>query len=59
MSNVAGTPPVYDAGGTLQPMSHQEDVFIHPHDLLVDNDESIYVAQFASKQTYPIKLERV
>jgi len=40
-------------------MRHQEDVFIHPHDVLVDDDGSIYVAQFASNQTYPIKLERV
>ena len=27
--------------------------------LLVDDDESLYVAQFASNRTYPIKLERV
>ena len=40
-------------------MRHQEVVFIHPHDLLVDEDESLYVAQFASNRTYPIKLERV
>ena len=58
LSNVAGTPPVYDDKGVLQPMKHQEETFIHPHDLIVDAEESIYVAQFASKQTYPIKLER-
>jgi len=40
-------------------MSHQEDVFQHPHDLILDDDDSIYVAQFASGNTYPIKLERV
>ena len=59
VSNIAGTPPVYDAAGQLQPMRHQEDVFLHPHDLLVDDDGSLYVAQFASNQTYPVKLERV
>jgi peptidylamidoglycolate lyase len=59
VSNIAGTPPVYDDAGKLQPMRHQEDIFIHPHDLLVDTDESIYIAQFASEKTYPIKLERV
>ena len=59
VSNIAGTPPVYDDAGKLQPMRHHEDVFIHPHDLLVDTDESIYIAQFASEKTYPIKLERV
>ncbi|MBC7365197.1 MAG: 6-bladed beta-propeller [Undibacterium sp.] len=59
VSNIAGTAPIYDDAGKLQPMRHQEDVFIHPHDLLVDTDESIYVAQFASGKTYPIKLERI
>lgn len=59
VANIAGTAPVYDDTGKLQPMRHQEDVFIHPHDVLVDDDGSIYVAQFASNQTYPIKLERV
>ena len=58
-SHIAGTPPAYDDAGKLQPMRHQEPVFIHPHDLLVDTDESLYVAQFASNQTYPLKLERV
>jgi peptidylamidoglycolate lyase len=59
LSNIAGTPPVYGDDGMLQPMKHQEDTFIHPHDLIVDDDDSIYVAQFASNDTYPIKLERV
>jgi peptidylamidoglycolate lyase len=59
VANIAGTAPVYADDGKLQPMRHQEPVFLHPHDLLVDDDDSIYVAQFASNQTYPIKLERV
>lgn len=59
VANIAGTPPVYDDAGQLRLMRHQEDVFLHPHDLLVDDDDSLYVAQFASNQTYPIKLERV
>jgi hypothetical protein len=59
LSNVAGTAPVYGDDGKLKPMRHQEDVFLHPHDLIVDGTGSIYVAQFASKQTYPVKLERV
>jgi hypothetical protein len=32
---------------------------MHPHDVCVDNDENIYVPQWASKKSYPIKLERV
>jgi hypothetical protein len=59
VSNLAGTPPIYGDDGKLHPMKHLEEVFIHPHDLIVDDEDSLYVAQFASKQTYPIKLERV
>jgi len=32
---------------------------MHPHDVCVDGDGSIYVPQWASKKTYPVKLERV
>jgi hypothetical protein len=59
VSNVAGTAPVYGDDGKLQPMRNEGGVFTHPHDLVVDDDGSLYVAQFASGQTYPIKLERV
>jgi len=59
VSNVAGSAPVYGDDGKLRPMKHTEDVFVHPHDLVVDDEGSLYVAQFASGQTYPIKLERV
>lgn len=59
LSNIAGTPPVYGDDGHLQTMRHQEEVFLHPHDLTVDEEGSLYVAQFASGNTYPIKLERV
>ena len=34
-------------------------VFMHPHDVCVDSDGSIYIPQWASKKTYPVKLERV
>jgi hypothetical protein len=40
-------------------MTHVGETFMHPHDLVVDPQGSLYVAQFASQQTYPIKLERV
>jgi hypothetical protein len=59
VSNVAGSAPEYGDDGKLRAMRHTEDVFVHPHDLVVDEDDSIYVAQFASGGTYPIKLERV
>lgn len=59
VSNLAGTPPSYNDGGKLAPMRNEGGVFLHPHDLVVDEEGSIYVAQFASGRTYPIKLERV
>jgi peptidylamidoglycolate lyase len=59
LANIGGTPPEYGDDGKLRPMAHREDVFLHPHDLAVDRDGSLYVAQFASNRTYPIKLERV
>jgi hypothetical protein len=40
-------------------MSHAGEVFMHPHDLAVDPQGGLYVAQFASGNTYPIRLERV
>jgi peptidylamidoglycolate lyase len=58
LSNVAGTPPEYGDDNTLRPMRHQEDIFVHPHDLVVDKEGSLYVAQFKSGATPPVKLER-
>jgi hypothetical protein len=34
-------------------------LFQHPHDVCVDDDENLYVAQWNSGQSYPIKLSRV
>ncbi len=59
VSNIAGSLPVYNAAGKLQPMKHTADVFLHPHDVIANPDGSLIVAQFASGKTYPIKLERV
>ena len=60
VSNIAGTPPRYDRDGRLEKMAHLEDVFLHPHDVVVDErDSSLYVAQASSGGTYPLKLERV
>lgn len=59
LANVGGTKPVYDDAGKLLPMKQEGGVFTHPHDLLVDDDGSLYVAQFASGKTYPLKFERV
>lgn len=58
VSNVGGSAPVYE-NGQLQPMSQTEKIFKHPHDVCVDDEENIYVAQWASGKVYPYKFTRV
>lgn len=60
ISTPGGTEPVYKAGKLEeQRKSDPLKVFMHPHDVCVDADENIYVPQWASRKTYPVKLERV
>ncbi|MEX2568949.1 MAG: 6-bladed beta-propeller [Cyclobacteriaceae bacterium] len=60
VSTPGGTAPEY-VGGKLQ--EQRKDLsfqgFMHPHDVCVDRDENIYVPQWASQKTYPVKLERI
>jgi hypothetical protein len=56
VSCVGGEPPQY-VDGKLQPLSAYNYTFIHPHDVYVDKAHALYVVQWASNQTYPIKLE--
>jgi peptidylamidoglycolate lyase len=58
VSNIGGTEPVYK-DGVLQPMSQAEKIFLNPHDVCVDDDENLYVAQWASGKVYPYKFTRV
>lgn len=58
VSNIGGSEPQYQ-DGRLQPMQQTEKIFVHPHDVCVDRDENLYVAQWASGKVYPYKLKRV
>jgi len=60
VSTPGGSAPVYQ-NGQLQEQRKDRSftTFLHPQDVLVDEDENLYVAQWASKKTYPVKLERV
>ncbi|GMN10711.1 peptidylglycine monooxygenase-like protein [Croceitalea sp. MTPC9] len=58
ISAPGGCKPKYD-GEQLSPMYQTLKVFQHPHDVCVDDDENLYVAQWNSGKTYPIKLYRV
>lgn len=58
VSAPGGATPRYTEG-QLKPMYQALSVFRHPHDVCVDADENLYVAQWNSGATYPIKLTRV
>ena len=58
VSNIGGSEPQYQ-DGRLQPMHQTDKIFVHPHDVCVDRDENLYVAQWASGKVYPYKLKRV
>ena len=53
-----GNAPEY-RDGALQPLTQNSALFQHPHDVCVDDDENIYVAQWNSGKTYPIRLKRI
>jgi hypothetical protein len=58
VSNIGGSEPTY-TDNMLQPMHQTEKIFVHPHDVCVDRDENLYVAQWSSGKVYPYKLKRV
>ncbi len=58
ISAPGGTEPKY-VSGKLKPMRQAINLFKHPHDVCVDEDENLYVAQWNAGKTYPIKLYRV
>ncbi|MDP3468434.1 MAG: hypothetical protein Q8S11_08875 [Daejeonella sp.] len=59
VSNIGGTEPIYNKDASLQTMIQAEKIFVHPHDVCVDDDENLYVAQWASGKVYPYKFKRV
>ena len=50
--------PVYEEG-QLKESYQVLKVFQYPHDVCVDDEENLYVAQWNSGKTYPIKLNRI
>ena len=50
--------PIYKKG-QLQESYQTVKVFQHPHDVCIDEDENLYVAQWNSGKTYPLKLIRI
>lgn len=58
VSTPGGTAPVY-IDGELMPQRKAGEIFIHPHDVCIDDEENIYVPQWNAASTYPIKLQRI
>jgi peptidylamidoglycolate lyase len=58
VSNLDGTPPVYEAGKPAE-MHQATNVFQYPHDVCIDDEQNMYVAQWNSGHVYPYKLEPV
>jgi len=58
ISAPGGAMPIYN-NGSLKHMNQTLQVFSHPHDVCVDEDENLYVCQWNAGKTYPIKLIRV
>jgi hypothetical protein len=58
VSNLAGTMPVYTKGVPAE-MSQTVKVFDYPHDVCIDDEENMYLAQWNSGHVYPYKLTPV
>ena len=59
VSVIGGEAPVYE-NGILKPLvSSATTPFIHPHDVYVDKAGAVYVAQWNSNRSYPLKFDRV
>ena len=55
IANLGAPQPQY-INGELQPMQSNGDIFNHVHCICVDQDDNLYVGQWNSSKTYPIKL---
>lgn len=58
ISNLAAPAPEY-SDGKLANLGADTKLFTYPHGMLIDDEKCIYVAQWNSGRTYPIKLEPV
>lgn len=45
--------------GALADISYDGRSFMNPHDVCIDQDENLYIPQWFSGNTYPVKLERI
>lgn len=58
VSMPGGSTPQYK-DGLLQESTYDDLTFLNPHDICVDDEDNLYVPQWYSGRTYPVKLERI
>ena len=58
VSTPGGSEPVYKNGKLLE-QSQGDKIFVHPHDVCIDDDDNLYVPQWNSNCTYPVLLQRI
>jgi hypothetical protein len=58
VSNPGGIQPTYE-NNQLQSLAQATKSFVYPHDVCVDDEENLYVAQWNSGKVYPYKLSPV
>ena len=58
VSNLAGSQPVY-INNNLDEMYQTIKVFQYPHDVCIDDEENLYIAQWNAGHVYPYKLTPV
>lgn len=59
VSNPGGMAPVYKNGVLQQTLQAANPVFMHGHDVCIDEDKNVYVCQWNAYHTAPVKLTRV
>src|SRR4051812_37144953 len=58
VSVLCGSEAAYE-NDKLKPFHQTEKLFKHPHDVLVDDEENLYVCQWSSGKVYPYKFKPV
>ena len=58
VSNLGGSEPVY-TDGKLREMQQTVKAFQYPHDVCIDDEQNLYIAQWNSGHVYPYKLEPI
>ena len=59
VAHIGGDAPVYRGGELQKVTTAANNPFRFPHGVAVDDEGSVYVAQWNSGNTFPIKLARI